>query len=550
MMMVLGEERQPLLLIPSATRCGDDDDDDDEHGGDGRCSRIDDDDDVERATTTRPTTTQHQHQHQHQRRRVLAMVVGVVGCVATAAATVMRDGSGSWGSSSLWGGGGEGGGPGGIVERIVASVGAANALEREWTKNLNRVDWIPDGEGFRLGKGNNSNPRVREAYAFLKVNIQRYYPSRIAPGSQPFSVYFSVDDMPRTHCLSKKWGQSHCHFDGWPLVFNFGSSPKDPTLIPKIIRATPVTMTGCVKHVIAGNETALTEDTSVTCPWLTYHSTKSLDEFCDKNDEGHQSFDCKYIGLFDKRNMPNPKAYEWNALISKAIWRGSDYPFLQPTLVGAAAKPRSSAFSSQLSSSDKAGAARGLLAGSKIGPRLRAVLMSFLHPELIDAKFFNWNPKAQAVRSLREMGLVTDDHVGLETFGRYRYQLDLGGGGGTTWSGVIPKLSLPGVLLHHETMMIDSYFPLLKPWEHYLPLESDLSNLQELIQWVEQHPKQARIISDKASAWVRGFTKMGQQLRFNYKNVVTPLAQVLDPTGQLKPVPFTTAHPTLHDVTW
>jgi len=549
--MVLGEERQPLLIpTPTPTTTSD------AAGGDGghrRCSRIDacDDDDVERATTTRTTTTtQHQNQNQRRRSRVLAVVVGVVGvvgCVATAATTVMRDGSWSWGSSSLWG---DGGGPGGIVERIVASVGASNALEREWTQGLNRADWKPDGEGFRLGKGNGGNPRVREAYVFLKANIERYYPSRIAPGSEPFSVYFSVDDMPRTHCLSKKWGHSHCHFDGWPFVFNFGSSPKDPTLIPKIIRATPVTMTGCVMDVIAGNETALSEDTSVTCSWLTYHSTKSLDEFCDKNDKGHQSFDCKYIGLFNKGSMPNPKAYEWNALISKAFWRGSDYPFLQPTLVGGAAKPRSSAFYSQLSSPDKAGAARRLLAGNKIGPRLRAVLMSLLHPELIDAKFFNWNPKTRAVRSLREMGLVTDDHVGLETFGRYRYQLDLGGGGGTTWSGVIPKLSLPGVLLHHETMMIDSYFPLLKPWEHYLPLESDLSNLQELIQWVEHHPKQARIISDKASTWVRGFTKMGQQLRFNYKNVVTPLAQVLDPTGQLKPVPFTTAHPTLHDVTW
>lgn len=549
--MVLGEERQPLLIpTPTTTTTT-------SHaaGGDGghrRCDDDDDDDDVERATTrsktTRSKTTQHQKQNQRRAHSLmLAVVVGVVGCVATAATTVMRDGSGSWGSSSLWG---DGGGPGGIVERIVASVGAANALEREWTQSLNRADWKPDGKGFRLGKGNNGNPRVRAAYAFLKVNIERYYPSRIAPGSEPFSVYFSVDDMPRTHCLSKKWGHSHCHFDDWPLVFNFGSSPKDPTLIPKIIRATPITMTGCVNDVIAGNETALTEDTSVTCSWLTYHGTKSLDEFCDKNDEGHQSFNCKYIGLFDKGSMPNPKAYEWNALISKAFWRGSDYPFLQPTLVGGAAKPPSSAFYRQLRSPDKTGAARGLLAGSKIGPRLRAVLMSFLHPELIDAKFFNWNPRTQAVKSLREMGLVTDDHVGLETFGRYRYQLDLGGGGGTTWSGVIPKLSLPGVLLHHETMMIDSYFPLLKPWEHYLPLESDLSNLQELIQWVEQHPKQARIISDKASAWVRGFTKMGQQLRLNYKNVVTPLAQVLDPTGQLKPVPFTTAHPTLHDVTW
>jgi len=505
-------------------------------------------------TTTNATTNASERQHHRHRPRVLSAVgvLGLIGCVATAASAVMRDDSfGSWGSSSPWG---DDGRRLGIVERIVARVGAANTLEREWTNSLNRADWRPDGEGFRIGKGEDSNPRVRAAYAFLKLNIQRYYPSRIAPGSKPFSVYFSVEDMPRTQCLSrsrrKKTGHSHCHFDHWPLVFNFGSSPKDPTLIPKIVRATPITMTGCVMDAIAGNETTLTEETSVTCPWLTYHSTKSLDTFCDKDDEGHQSFDCKYLGLFDKRYMPNPKAYEWNALISKAFWRGSDYPFLQPSLVGAAAKPRSSAFYRQLSSPHKVGAVRGLLAGDKIGPRLRAVLMSFVHPELIDAKFFNWNPKAQAGRPLHDMGVVTDDHVGLETFGRYRYQLDLGGGGGTTWSGVIPKLSLPGVLLHHETMMIDSYFPLLKPWEHYLPLESDLSNLRELIQWVEQHPKQAQIISDKASAWVRGFTKMGQQLRFNYKNVVMPLARVLDPTGQLKPVPFTTAHPTLHDVTW
>ena len=114
------------------------------------------------------------------------------------------------------------------------------------------------------------------------------------------------------------------------------------------------------------------------------------------------------------------------------------------------------------------------------------------------------------------LDLDTREHIEEDTFGKYRYQLDLGGGGGTTWSGVIPKLAMPGVLFHHVTSMKDSYFDLLKPYEHYYPLKEDFSNFEELVQEVRDDPEKAKRISAAATAWVKEFRKVGSLLKHNY----------------------------------
>ena len=101
---------------------------------------------------------------------------------------------------------------------------------------------------------------------------------------------------------------------------------------------------------------------------------------------------------------------------------------------------------------------------------------------------------------------------------------------------------MPGVLFHHKTRKIDSYFPLLKPWKHYLPLDEALGNFDELVHWVEQHPNEAKA-SHAASKWVREFRNVPNLLRHNYEALVRPLAKALDPTGVLQPSPFSEAHP-------
>ena len=49
---------------------------------------------------------------------------------------------------------------------------------------------------------------------------------------------------------------------------------------------------------------------------------------------------------------------------------------------------------------------------------------------------------------------------------------------GTTWSGTIQKLAMPGLLFHHETEVKDYLFDLIKPYEHYVPVRRDLADLK------------------------------------------------------------------------
>ena len=44
------------------------------------------------------------------------------------------------------------------------------------------------------------------------------------------------------------------------------------------------------------------------------------------------------------------------------------------------------------------------------------------------------------------------ERMSLEELAQYKYHIDLGGGGGTTWSGTIEKLALPGLLFHHRCL--------------------------------------------------------------------------------------------------
>ena len=93
--------------------------------------------------------------------------------------------------------------------------------------------------------------------------------------------------------------------------------------------------------------------------------------------------------------------------------------------------------------------------------------------------------------------------MSLETLGQYKYHIDIGGGGGTTWSGTLEKLGLPGLLFHHVTPTKDYLHDVLKPWVHYVPVKANLSDLKEKFEWAESHPVMAKRISDNATQFVK-----------------------------------------------
>lgn len=108
--------------------------------------------------------------------------------------------------------------------------------------------------------------------------------------------------------------------------------------------------------------------------------------------------------------------------------------------------------------------------------------------------------------------------LGLEDLAGYKYHIDIGGGGGTTWSGTIQKLAMPGLLFHHVTPTKDYIHDYMKPWIHYVPVASDLSDLKEKFEWAESHPEAAKMIADQGTALIRnigtleGFSEMFEQV--------------------------------------
>jgi len=120
----------------------------------------------------------------------------------------------------------------------------------------------------------------------------------------------------------------------------------------------------------------------------------------------------------------------------------------------------------------------------------------------------------------------------------YKYHIDLGGGGGTTWTGTIQKLAMRGLLFHHLTPTKDYIHDRMKPWVHYVPVAPDLRDLKEKFQWAEAHQEAAKMIADQGSALMRHIgTVEGYEEMFQ-EDFVEPLRRVI---GAYQPVSET--HP-------
>ena len=108
-------------------------------------------------------------------------------------------------------------------------------------------------------------------------------------------------------------------------------------------------------------------------------------------------------------------------------------------------------------------------------------------------------------------------HMSHADMAQYKYQIDIGGGGGTTWSGTVQKLAVPGLLFHHLTPTKDYVHDRMVPWVHYVPVRSDLSDLREKYDWAEAHPKAAEMIALRGTELMRhigtveGFGEMFQE---------------------------------------
>ncbi len=98
----------------------------------------------------------------------------------------------------------------------------------------------------------------------------------------------------------------------------------------------------------------------------------------------------------------------------------------------------------------------------------------------------------------------------------YKYQVDVDGNS-CSYPRMAWILYSNCLLMKHASDKSQWYYPRLKPYVHYLAINDDFSNLEELYLWAETHPKEAQQIADNSR-------KLAKDI-FRSDNVIKSLEQ-------------------------
>ena len=252
--------------------------------------------------------------------------------------------------------------------------------------------------------------------------------------------------------------------------------------------------------------------------------------------------------VFGKVTEEGEEGIVWEDLINQVVWRGQDYsymPLLYPEL-------KSLDFVTDVDPKlGKYGRGVGGVLHAlndvydELRPRWKAAVIT-AHSEF-KANVMNVNPKRNTkvipwanmkflpgaldtnMKLCREHGVpVREDELSLDELAKYKYHIDIGGGGGTSVSGTIQKLAFPGVLFHPETSGYDWYHEHLQPWVHYVPVKEDLSDLKEKYEWAERHDRKARAIAKMSTEFVRRMGRPEGLEELYRRHFLNPLEDVME----------------------
>ncbi|MCB0332243.1 MAG: hypothetical protein KDD55_02020 [Bdellovibrionales bacterium] len=175
----------------------------------------------------------------------------------------------------------------------------------------------------------------------------------------------------------------------------------------------------------------------------------------------------------------------WERKLNSAFWRGA-------------------------ASSGGAGKKARFLESSRV--RLALLSKEWNSPELLDAKITKAAEGGEVTKEdFEELGLF-DELVPFSTFQRYRYQIDIDGVC-CAWLSCFLKLASQSAVLKVESHYEQWYFDRLVPWVHFVPVSSNLSNLRERIEWLQNHDESARAIGMASHQLMKEFTLETEQQR-------------------------------------
>jgi protein glucosyltransferase len=131
------------------------------------------------------------------------------------------------------------------------------------------------------------------------------------------------------------------------------------------------------------------------------------------------------------------------------------------------------------------------------------ILLSRAEPDLVDAQY----TKNQAWRSDKDtLGLPPATEIKLEEHCPYRYLFNFRG---VAASFRFKHLFLCRSLVFHVgNEWLEFFYPALKPWVHYIPVQNNLSDARELIEFAKENDEVAQEIAERGHQFIWDHLRM------------------------------------------
>ena len=135
--------------------------------------------------------------------------------------------------------------------------------------------------------------------------------------------------------------------------------------------------------------------------------------------------------------------------------------------------------------------------------RLKAADLSIKHPEYLKAGITGWNTRLKKYKNNplqiinpKDFKFTLSEKISKKKISRYKYQLEIDGH-------VSPfrlsfDMSYNSLLLIVESKNYMWFSKLLKPYEHYIPIKKDLSDLIQKIKWCQENDSKCEKIAENA----------------------------------------------------
>jgi hypothetical protein len=132
-------------------------------------------------------------------------------------------------------------------------------------------------------------------------------------------------------------------------------------------------------------------------------------------------------------------------------------------------------------------------------PRVKLVTFSAVHPDLVDAAFTGFHPECEkgVVHQLKRRGYCVSHPSPISAHMEYKYNI-LVDGFTSPWPRYFWGMHGTSVLLKQSSELVGWFDSKLSPWEHYIPLANDLSDLASVIEQARDDDQRAENIARNA----------------------------------------------------